>query len=183
MTLSRKFVMVAPAVLAAAFGLSVAGSALADRDGPRMGGHGMERGAGPMFDFDTLDADGDGRVTRDEMNAARTARVAALDADGDGRISRDELKAAQMRESEARADRMADRMMQMMDADGDGFLSAAEMMVRPAPAMLFDRIDTDGDGAISKAEADAARARFAERSGRRGDHRGHERRPQANPEN
>lgn len=127
---------------------------------------------GPGFDFATLDADGDGKITRAELDAARQGRIAGLDADGDGRISRDELIAHHTREAQARATRMAEAMMDSLDADGDGFLAAAELAARPVPVRMFDRLDTDGDGAISQAEADAARDRMAQRGGH-GGHGGH----------
>jgi hypothetical protein len=43
-------------------------------------------GAGPMFDFETLDADKDGKVTKAEITAARTAHVTAADANSDGKL-------------------------------------------------------------------------------------------------
>jgi hypothetical protein len=169
MTLSRNLGI---AALAAAMALGATGFALAERgDHARMG---ME-GRGPMagLDFAALDADGDGKITKEEMQAPRAARLAALDADGDGKISLEELKADHLRQATERADQRAQRMMAAMDADGDGMLTAAELLAGPGPGMMFDRVDTDGDGAISKAEADAIRDRMADRMARRGEHRGH----------
>lgn len=141
--------------------------------GPHAGHHGRHHGRGgpAMFDFDALDADRDGRITRDEIEGARAARIAALDADGDGFVSRDELVAFRTEQARQRIERGVDRMFERMDADGDGRLSAAELMVRPDRMQgrmldrMFDRVDTDGDGAISRAEYDAAKARMAERRG------------------
>ncbi|GAA0285553.1 EF-hand domain-containing protein [Rhodovulum strictum] len=67
---------------------------------------------------------------------------------------------------EQRAER-AQALVEMLDADGDGMLSAEELAVRPGPQMMFDRIDTDGDGVISKEEFDAAVDRFGNRRGNR----------------
>ncbi|MCO8146257.1 EF-hand domain-containing protein [Rhodovulum tesquicola] len=67
---------------------------------------------------------------------------------------------------EERADR-ARSLVEMLDADGDGMLSAEELAARPGPQMIFDRIDTDGDGVISKEEFDAAAERFGDRVGAR----------------
>ncbi|MFN4157438.1 MAG: EF-hand domain-containing protein [Gemmobacter sp.] len=151
--------------------MATVGFAQMPSDGPR--GHGSLA----MPAFEALDTDGDGRITREEMQAQRAARVAALDADGDGKITLEELKAHHMRQAEDRAERMARRMIESMDSDGDGALSAAELAAGPAPMMaMFDRIDTDGDGAISKDEAEAMRNRMADRMERRGksdEHRGH----------
>lgn len=54
----------------------------------------------------------------------------------------------------------AERLVEWLDADGDGLLSVEEMTTRPGPERLFDRADADGDGSISKEEFDAAVERF-----------------------
>jgi len=65
------------------------------------------------------------------------------------------------------------RMIENMDNDGNGSLSADEMGEGPM-AGNFARIDTDNDGAISKDEAQAAAEKVGKRrEGRRhmmGDH-------------
>jgi Ca2+-binding EF-hand superfamily protein len=142
-------------------------------------GHGMDHGGGMggmggMLDFDTLDADGDGTITTDEIAAARAGMVDGIDADGDGMLSADEIAAFHMRGMQARADAMAARMIEALDADGDGMLSAAELLARPMPMQMmtrmFDRADADGDGAISRQEWDDARDAMREnRRGMRGD--------------
>jgi Ca2+-binding EF-hand superfamily protein len=159
--------------------LAVAGLAEARNHGTGHGGgygmnHGMSHGMGGMLDFDTLDADGDGTITTDEIAAARAGMVDGIDADGDGMLSADEIAAFHMRGMQARADAMAARMIEALDADGDGMLSAAELLARPMPMQMmtrmFDRADADGDGAISRQEWDDARDAMREnRRGMRGD--------------
>ncbi|MDN5787371.1 EF-hand domain-containing protein [Pseudorhodobacter sp.] len=132
------------------------------------------RGAG-MFDFDAMDANADGKVTKDEIAAYHAARIAALDTNKDGNLSEAELIAGhEARRAERLAKRM-DRMMTRMDANKDGVLSLAEM-APPADRSdkMFARVDTDGDGAISKAEADAARDKMEQRRDRHGKKRGHD---------
>ncbi|MDP1667425.1 EF-hand domain-containing protein [Phaeovulum sp.] len=114
-----------------------------------------------LFDFAKLDANADGKVTMDEIAAARDAAVKVLDANGDGKIDAAELTAYRMADAEARAK----AQIAALDTDGDGALSAAELAARqivqmPAtmPQAMFDRVDTDKDGAISQAEFDAAKA-------------------------
>ncbi|TCP60837.1 EF hand domain-containing protein [Rhodovulum bhavnagarense] len=68
---------------------------------------------------------------------------------------------------EERAARAAD-MVEMLDADGDGKLSANEMATRPGPEMIFNRVDADGDGTISRDEFDAAAKKFGGRFGPQG---------------
>ncbi len=148
------------AVLAA--GLSTV--AFADNRG------GMGGGMGPMpvFDFATLDADKDGKVTRAEIDAAHAARVAEADANKDGLLSADELAAMHLKMMTERAKTMAAEMVTRMDTDGDKLLSVAEMAARPGLEKIFGMMDADGDGAITQAEADAAKDKMAERGGRGG---------------
>lgn len=165
----------------AALMLSALGGAAFAR-GPGMEGGmegGMGGGMGPMamFDFAAVDADKDGKVTEAELDAFRAAEVAGIDADKDGKITLDELKTMHMARMDERATVMAERMIERLDSDADGALSAAELAARPAPMPIFERIDADGDGALTEAEIDAARGRMSEmghggESGHRGNHRG-----------
>ncbi len=151
-------------LLAAAVLLGTAGAVMIS---PAMAERGTRGGGMPMFMFDQLDADKDGKVTEAEIDAQRTARVKAADANGDGLMNADELAAMQLAEMTARAKVMATEMVARMDSDGDGLLSAAEMAVKSGPAKFFKRVDTDGDGAITRAEADAAANDMADRHGGR----------------
>jgi hypothetical protein len=122
-------------------------------DGPGMG---MEH-AGPggmMFDFAAVDADGDGRITPEEMTAFRASKVEGLDANGDGKLSAEELSAQMMKGMQERADAMAAKRIEAQDLDGDGMLSVEELASRPMPQMgasMFERVDADGDGAMKAA--------------------------------
>lgn len=64
-------------------------------------------------------------------------------------------------------------MFQRHDLNGDGKLSAAEMMAGQGDAMmmrLFNRADANNDGKVTQAEWDAAKTRFqrmGQRAGRR----------------
>jgi len=139
------------------------------------GGRGGDR-MGQVFAFEEMDANADGKVTKDEITAFHAAKNAAMDTDKDGNLSEAELIAAQAQrgaEREAqRGAKMAKRMMEKRDANKDGVLSLAEM-TPPADRAdkMFDRADTDGDGAISKAEADVITEKMAKR-GKDGEHRG-----------
>jgi Ca2+-binding EF-hand superfamily protein len=126
----------------------------------------MQGGPGPMFDFATLDANKDGKITKDELEAAKTARFTAADTNKDGKLSVEELTAAR---DAMIAKRKEDRLAQMIkrfDKDGDGMISEAEMPSPPNADKMFDRIDTDKDGAISQAEADAAKQMMQDRMGK-----------------
>ncbi len=139
---------------------------------PAMAERGPGEGALSGFNFDRLDGDKDGKVTKAEIEAARSARVKAADANGDGLMSAQELAAMQLADMTERVNARAAEMVRRLDSDGDGLLSAAEMAARPGAWQVFDRIDADGDGAISRQEADAAAQRMADRRGDRRPKRG-----------
>lgn len=139
--------------------------------------HGGPRFGEPHWDFEAIDADGDGLVTREEAAAFRAQRFAEVDDDGDGSVSLDEFTAHAVGLATARAVAIFGRL----DADGDGALSRDVLEAKrrwgPSEDRIFARLDTDGDGAISTEEYEAALARHAEMRGRRhggGEHGGGE---------
>jgi len=121
--------------------------------------------------FDTLDKNKDGKLSRDELprwHGARHGRgpggrgemMAKLDTNKDGRISRDEAKADP---------RLAARFDQM-DVNKDGYLDKAdrELGRKQHRDAWFAAADTNKDGQLSKAEFDAAKGPVG---GPRGGHR------------
>ncbi|MBS0125407.1 EF-hand domain-containing protein [Aestuariicoccus sp. KMU-90] len=106
--------------------------------------------------FQQFDTDGDGSITRAEIDAAATARFAAADTDGDGFLSAEELAAHAAAMQAERHAAGSQRMMERLDTDKDGKLSAEEMAAR-GPARMFDRLDADEDGAITREEMAEAR--------------------------
>ncbi|MEP2717672.1 EF-hand domain-containing protein [Pseudophaeobacter sp.] len=132
------------AVILATAGALAATTAMAK---PGCGSH------GPKMQFEELDTDGNGEISKAEMEAHKAARFSATDTDGDGMISADEML-AKMQE---RAAKRVEKMINRMDKDGDGMLSAEEMANRGRHGDMFGRMDSDGNGAISKEEFDQAR--------------------------
>ncbi|QOL80797.1 EF-hand domain-containing protein [Pseudooceanicola spongiae] len=128
-------------------------------------------------EFSTIDANGDGQISQDELDLIATQRFAAIDTDGNGTVSTEEMVAhMKAMEEQRRADRetrMAEKMIARMDLNDDGVLSADEMKpgaVRP-PKTMLERLDTDGNGTISQEEFAAAEKRMdemRERSGKWG---------------
>lgn len=121
--------------------------------------------------FDTLDANKDGKLSREELPRGHGKRhgrgpgghgdwMARLDTNKDGRISREEAKADP---------RLAARFAEM-DVNKDGYLDKAdrELRMKQHRDAWFAAADTNKDGQLSKAEFDAAKGPFG---GPRGDHR------------
>ena len=123
--------------------------------------------------FEELDADGDGQVTKAEIEAHRINRFTTADADGDGFLTRDEI--LQSQEVKERAEKRADRLIDRFDQNDDGKLSAEETTPpEDRLARRFERLDRDGNGSVSEEEFEAAANRFRKsrwhkRQHRRGD--------------
>ncbi|MBY6202538.1 EF-hand domain-containing protein [Maritalea mobilis] len=88
----------------------------------------LPQATGPNADlmFDRFDIDGDGTITRAEIENAPQLRFEAADADGNGTLDRDELIARGTEMAQARVALGVDRMIAAADADEDGALSAEE---------------------------------------------------------
>lgn len=173
MTRTSKLAGLTLATLAAAL---VASTAMAER-GPGRDGAQM-RSPFAAFDFAAVDANKDGKVTPEEIDAFRAAEITAADTDGDGLMTAAELSAVHLQRMQGRATEAAQKMIDRMDSDKDGKVSTAEMLARNAPKTMFERIDSDKDGALSEAEIAAAKDRMADRRGgksrRGGERRGHD---------
>ena len=86
--------------------------------------HERMHGESPLHQM--FDADGDGEVTRAEIEQGRAAQFAKADTDGNGTLSAQELEQA----TEAMRKEMMQRRFTMLDADGDGEISAKEFESR-----------------------------------------------------
>lgn len=125
------------------------------REGRGPGGHGGPGGPfGPGFGgpgggemmqmlFEEVDADGNGAVTQEEIDAFRAARVGAADASGDGGLTLEEFETLYREFTRLRMV----RAFQALDTDGDGVISQAEMDRRFG--QVVERMDRNGDGALT----------------------------------
>lgn len=101
------------------------------------------------------DSDGNGTLSAAEHATGAKAMFIAMDANGDGSVTVEEMEAAS-----AAADTPADpeaksaaEKIATVDGNGDGALTAHEHAT--ASAKMFTTMDTDRDGALTIAEIDA----------------------------
>ena len=127
--------------------------------------------------FKTMDADGDGKVTRAEHAAAAKSKFAEIDADQDGAIVAAEMVAAHSKaeasdtartgtaatpgaadktaamDKTAKAEMSSEEWIKKHDSNGDGKLSANEHAL--ASDEKFKKLDTNNDGTLSEEECEA----------------------------
>lgn len=125
--------------------LLVANTACAQRAGRFDAGRALE----------AADLDGDGAVTLSEFTETRTRRFATLDKNGDGHLSMDDL--GRLASQRAGARERIQQVLRDADTDGDGRVNAAEY--NAATPGLFARLDANHDGRLSAGEARSASAR------------------------
>lgn len=106
--------------------------------------------------LERADTDNSGDVTFEEFAAVMNGRFANADADNDGKMTLAEIADEIQR---MRAERMAKRLIERFDIDGDGALTKAE--VESQQKKRFALLDRNDDGKIS-----------AEEMPRRGERRG-----------
>lgn len=152
-------------VISAAMMLGVASASLAIA-GPGAGqgagqgggqGGGEGRAAGQLRE---ADADGDGRITKQEVSASRASAFDRLDTNRDGFLTMEDRQAAGQGGDGAKAKGQG-RGMRGLDGDSDGKISRAEFVDRPFAG--FDRLDANKDGVIDQTELGAARERRGQR--------------------
>jgi Ca2+-binding EF-hand superfamily protein len=111
------------------------------------------------------DTNNDGFVDRTEWDAGQEARFKQLDANHDGKLTKEEL----FSQSRAASDRALERQeafFRRLDRDHDGVVSRDEFMAQAAKN--FTRCDLDKDGRTNTAECrQALRRPPAERAARR----------------
>jgi len=113
------------------------------------------------------DTNKDGFVDRAEWDAGQEARFKELDANHDGKLTKEELF-AQSRSTSDRAVERQEAFFRRMDRDHDGFVSKDEFMAQAA--RNFTRCDADKDGRTNTAECrQALRRQPVDRTARRQD--------------
>lgn len=128
----------------------------------------------PEAKFNSMDANSDKMVSSAEHAAAVTKMFGEMDADGDGKVSAQEMDArhgtasaatseprtmndAAMDTGAMRRPMSATDKIAKMDTDGDGMLSSAEHDA--GAAAMFSKMDTDGNGSLSHQEMASGHAK------------------------
>lgn len=130
--------------------------------------------------FSVLDKNKDGEISAEEIENA-SAALKTLDRDGNGKLTEDELRpnfgggeargASRNRRGRGRGaggDRGFDFVERIMrhDKNGDGKVTKEE--APESMQQFFGRIDANGDGVLEKAEVEAMAQRFRSGGGSRG---------------
>lgn len=116
------------------------------------------------LEFLTVDANGDGQITKAELQAYSAAEFSKVDTDGNGSLSIEELTAKANERRLKRIKKRAKWMFQQLDVDGNGTVALAEMRAKRGGEWMFEHLDENEDGMISHEEFDV-------RKGKRGDKR------------
>lgn len=130
---------------------AVASPVLAEGGKQHGGKHNPERRAERMIQ--RIDANGDSKVSLQELQARVSTAFVAFDADKNGEVSRDEVKAKRVAFSEARK-----AIRESQTEDKTAAMSALREtrgeMLPGVRGKRFAKADTDGNGSLNKAEVD-----------------------------
>jgi Ca2+-binding EF-hand superfamily protein len=119
--------------------------------------------------FKMMDADADGQVTSTEHAAGAQSMFMKMDADKDGKVSagemdashaamkdqahtatKDQSKDSTSHDSQHTREMSSEQKIAVIDADGDGVITAAEH--QSGSQRMFAKMDRNGDGSLSKEE-------------------------------
>jgi Ca2+-binding EF-hand superfamily protein len=108
--------------------------------------HGGRLGFGQVS-LEKMDADKTGDVTFEEFKKAAGERFVLADANKDGKVTVEEMAVAI---EKVRAERMAKRMIERFDVDGDGSITQAEIDTNQQKHYAL--LDKNDDGKLMKDE-------------------------------
>ena len=119
----------------------------------------------PETTFESMDANGDGKISVDEHVAAATRMFEAMDTNADGKVTAAEMTAAHQKvtgKKAQKADLTAAEKIKVVDIDGDGVLILDEHTA--GARSMFEKMDSDKDGYPSKAELKAGHDKHLKKS-------------------
>jgi hypothetical protein len=115
--------------------------------------------AAAATEFNAMDTNHDGKVSRDEHAAAARRMFQQMDANHDGKVTADEMDAAHEKvtgRATAKDDLAAAEKIREVDQDGDGVLTASEHAF--GSRSTFDKMDTNRDDFLTPQEMAAGHA-------------------------
>jgi len=105
--------------------------------------------------FEAMDTNKDGKLSKKEFAAMHDKRFKELDADKDGKVSQDEMDAAHPMKQGHGGDGLISKRFETSDADHDGGLTKEEAKDMPMLSQHFDEIDSNKDGKVTPEELKA----------------------------
>ena len=118
----------------------------------------------PEARFESMDANGDGKISPDEHTAAASRMFETMDTNADGKVTAAEMTAAKQNLTGKKAEKgelTAAEKIKKVDTNGDGVLTADEHAA--GAKTMFDKMDTDHDGYLTKAEVKAGHDKLMHR--------------------
>jgi len=118
----------------------------------------------PKAGFESMDANGDGKVSPDEHAASASRMFEKMDTNADGKVTAAEMTAAHQNMTGKKAERgekgelTAAEKIKVIDTNGDGVLTADEHAT--GAKAMFDKMDTDQDSTLTKAELKAGHQKY-----------------------
>ena len=115
----------------------------------------------PDARFESMDTNGDGKISPDEHAAAAALMFDKMDTNADGKVTAAEMTAAYQNMTGKKADKAAltaAEKIKVIDTNGDGVLTADEHAT--GAKAMFDKMDTNQDSTLSKAELKAGHQKY-----------------------
>lgn len=104
--------------------------------------------------FDMIDTDGNGTISREEMDAYRLANFLALDRNKDGVVDRAELLVGPGNGRKGYTPEQTQAVLAAYDHDGDTTITTEEVTEAIERLNVFSGLDTNGDGVLDRTEAE-----------------------------
>ena len=115
----------------------------------------------PDARFESMDTNGDGKISPDEHAAAAAAMFEKMDTNADGKVTAAEMTAAHQNmtgKKIGKGELTAAEKIKMIDTNGDGVLTADEHAA--GARTMFEKMDTDQDSHLTKAELKAGHQKY-----------------------
>jgi Ca2+-binding EF-hand superfamily protein len=115
----------------------------------------------PDTRFESMDSNGDGKISPDEHAAASAGMFEKMDTNADGKVTAAEMTAAHQNMTGKKAGKgelTAAEKIKIVDTNGDGVLTADEHAA--GARTMFEKMDTDQDGYLTKTELKAGHQKY-----------------------